>query len=242
MDTTREKLIARIQKLLALTVERGATAEEAATAAAKVQAILLEHNLSVADVTDITAEAPETVAHEDVPMASRNDRILMTLLHVLAKYNFCDTVYCPSAKKSVLFGKPSNLEVVKYLHAYLCRALRSESVRSYRAGAGVTVQSWRHSFLCGAVSAINVRLREARAAQEAQHAANGAAVRSLVVASDKLVTAAVAAIFPHTTKSTANTRAASADGYAQGQSYGRSVGLHAGIGASGASGAGRMIR
>ena len=45
-----DSILNRIRKLNNLTEERGATPEEAASAAAKVQAMLFEHNLSLSDV------------------------------------------------------------------------------------------------------------------------------------------------------------------------------------------------
>jgi hypothetical protein len=50
MSNDNDRLLERVRKLLALTEARGATPEEAANAAAKVQAILFEHNLTLAQV------------------------------------------------------------------------------------------------------------------------------------------------------------------------------------------------
>jgi hypothetical protein len=51
-------ILSKIKKLQALTTERGASPEEAASAAAKAQALLFEYNLSQADV-DTKEHAPD---------------------------------------------------------------------------------------------------------------------------------------------------------------------------------------
>lgn len=49
----KESIISRIKKLLNLTEDRGATTAEAATAAAKVQALLFEHNLDMSQCESV---------------------------------------------------------------------------------------------------------------------------------------------------------------------------------------------
>lgn len=127
-------LIARIQKLLALSTARGATEGEAAVASSKAQELLAEHNLTLAEVTDQPAETRKKAAHDAAAMY----RYQRSLMKALARNNFCmhflSEVWSDDprgrrenlegkrgryVKRHMLLGRQVNVTVTKLTYDYL---------------------------------------------------------------------------------------------------------------------------
>lgn len=127
MSKEQKAVIEKIKKLMRLSdTNRGATPAEAASAAAKAQALLLEHNLSMGSIGDMEEHiAGEKIGHETVNLEATylTSRWHSRLMYRIAKPLFCDMVYeaakAGKAGKAIIVGKPSNVEVVKYFYAYL---------------------------------------------------------------------------------------------------------------------------
>ena len=58
MTDEKENILNRIQKLLRMSIENGASENEAMQAADKAQKLLQEHNLSIADIKDDSMVEP----------------------------------------------------------------------------------------------------------------------------------------------------------------------------------------
>ncbi|MGY8976296.1 MAG: DUF2786 domain-containing protein, partial [Alphaproteobacteria bacterium] len=58
MTEEKESILNRIQKLLKMSTENGASENEAMLAADKAQKLLQEHNLSIADIKDDSQAEP----------------------------------------------------------------------------------------------------------------------------------------------------------------------------------------
>lgn len=223
--TQKESIISRIRKLLNLTIERGATPDEAATAAAKVQALLTEYNLEMADVAQ-----QETVNEigTDTQTVSNGNRSPYTkpfanLLYILSKYNFCQSIYNNDGR-SVIFGKPHNIAAVKYLYSHLSRVLLAEAKRQYKEQSRLeTPQSWNTSFIQGANYEIALRLK----AQQEQQSQTSGAVNALVVTSNQLVQQRVRQEFPRIENLSFNISSSLAR--EAGQQFGRTVALNQGV-------------
>jgi hypothetical protein len=124
MDT----ILKRIQKLLALTVERGATPEEAATAAAKAQALLFEHNLSMAQVEAVGDIGGDEIFDYvlDIAAAMRFVNWRKALISAIAEYNFCTTIRLDAKRISIgshwqsnsHSGEPSGEAVFRWLKCW----------------------------------------------------------------------------------------------------------------------------
>lgn len=229
-----DNILTRIQKLLALTESRGATPDEAASAAAKVQALLFAHNLSMADVEQHAAEPPDDMGREDVEAAGPVicAGFTGTLLQIIARWNFCKAIQILGTRRSVIIGKPHNVEVCRYMTDHLSAALHKMAREAHKASDGSTpFVRFYNAFWKGALSVINQRLREQHEASTAASAASTA----LVVQSNGQLEAAVTRLMPgaHTR---ATPRPTSQDGYLAGQEAGRRVPLHAGIGSRGTQG------
>lgn len=234
-DTDLTSVWGKIRKLLNLTVDRGATPAEAATAAAKVQALLDEHNLALADVP--SPDVDPTIHAEDVVLTEHRrspyNGAYSGLLYVLAKWNWCRAVYTRDGK-SRLFGKQANIEVVRYLHTYLLRVLTNEAERTHRlhaaqqgAYAAKSVVTWKVSFLLGAREEIDRRLQCQRIVQQA----SGSRCTALLVVNDKLVEERLRVEFPRL--GTTRSRCRSAEGWEAGRAFGRKVALSPALGSSG---------
>lgn len=167
--TEKESILTKIKKLQSLTVDRGATPEEAATAAAKAQALLFEHNLAQADVETLGPDAkPDPygkVEHAHTDANRNNINWRRTLLHIIAENNFCSTVYTPNTTKQTVIGKKSNVETVLYLNE--CIARQIEEMATQAAKTQLTDKaSYKISFARGAVATISNRLYQQRKESE----------------------------------------------------------------------------
>lgn len=95
MNVSQDKLLARIQKLLALANHPGTGEAEAANAAARIQDILAEHNLSMAEVASHAERGRASgPAVDEARAKTQHDKAAMYryqrhLMQALAKNNFC---------------------------------------------------------------------------------------------------------------------------------------------------------
>jgi len=158
---SKEKIIDRIRKLLALAdTARNANEHEAAQAAAKVSALLFEHNLSQAEI-EVKEEADTTVDREDIEIRSSATMVKwrQVLLHGIAKTHFCQAIRITRHQppKTVLYGSPSNIEVVKYLYDYLVGEIE-RFYESYRRDVGH--RRGKANYCLGMVTTVRTRLKE----------------------------------------------------------------------------------
>ena len=187
--TTPDSILAKIKKLQALTTDRGATPEEAATAAAKAQALLFEHNLSQCDVDTKEQAGPDPYGKVETTLEGANRNTVTwrrTLLYTIAKHNFCTAITLPNQTKMIVIGKRSNVETALYLNHILVREIERLAIE-----AGKTVLANRAaymvSFCRGAVSTIHKRLQEQQQESEqtatsttnARGARNAVAIRTM---------------------------------------------------------------
>jgi hypothetical protein len=219
---TTESIVTKIKKLLALSRDN-ANEHEAAAAAGKAQALLFEHNLSVADVTVDLDHDPIEKAEQILKATRTTISWKRALYHAIAEHNFCQVCYMPGTTKVDIVGKQSNIEVVNYLYAFLEREilrLAQEAAQSQLTRKA----SYVNSFCYGAVCVVNARLREERKRSEATHAES----KALVVQMDALVVSAFKQHFP----SVVSTRASAPSnglGYHAGREAGRGINIRQGV-------------
>jgi len=188
-----EKVINKIRKLLNLAAEgNGATAEEAASAAAKAQELLFAHNLEMSQVSSLDPEAYEKDKFS-LGKYQGNISWRRKLMNVVVRTNFARCVYVESTADVYLIGKPSNVEAVKYLYAYLSREIE-RLMREYCKDKGFGASGKESSaFLMGAMFAVAKRLTdEFDAKTEPTATANS---RALVVTTGKELDVAVRELF-----------------------------------------------
>lgn len=211
-------VLSKIKKLLALSTS--SNPNEAALAAAKAQELLMIHNLTLSQVE---AQGEEKYCEAFVKTGSRVwQRLLLT---VIARNNFCESIYDPRMKSAVLIGEPHNQEVVIYLHKHLVGQLETMAATAYKlSGTRVHAKSWLDSFYIGAVNSIHERLE----AQKREMEAASNACKSLVVVKDKELRAAMYKFCPNIKTAPAK-RIRSSNGYHEGVEAGKRVALNKAI-------------
>lgn len=215
MSTDDFKVLEKVKKLLRLAdISRGATPAEAATAAAKAQALLLEHNLCIEDVGDLHKdEKPEEIGREIFGLDATYQTATWhsRLMYRIARPLLCRSVYYLAEQRVSLIGKPSNVAVVKYLYGYLYRQIEAMAVEYQdnwrkktreRDGCVSPNDSARakKDFCFGCVDIVGDRLDE----QYTKTSTSTNNSRALVVVSDKALQKAVEKYHPKTTKQKEN--------------------------------------
>lgn len=164
-QTKQSKVVARVQKLLALA--ESSNQHEAELAAATAQRIMLRYNLDLQDAG--TADAGE-YGHlwlgEPTGRVQPHQRALALLL---ADHFFVQViwlrVYRPLEGKhgSVLevCGRPENLAMAEYVHQFVLRTVERLWVEHKRA-TGLRSDRDRRSFLAGAVEGLSDKLQAGR--------------------------------------------------------------------------------
>ena len=181
-DTRAERLarvIEKVRKLRALATSTNV--HEAAAAAATAERLLLEHELSEAEIAGAGDEPRERAepAGEHLDAHGANvTRWRSFLAAYLARVHGCTTWLEPhwsketrnTAWKVRIAGRPSDVAIVRYLHTWLTAEIL-RLVASEGQGRG---RSWRNSYAWGAVEGIRGQMDRARA--EVRAAATGSAL------------------------------------------------------------------
>lgn len=235
-----DTILLRIQKLLAMTEARGATPEEAATAAAKAQALLFEHNLTMAQVESAKGpEAGESIDKHIYDMMEGKDSSMQwrkVLLHIVTKYNFCKMISNLDGlhRRTAIVGKKSNVEVAIFIYEHLQREIHTMA-KAYQKLQTQNKSIFYTSFCAGAIVTMKERLK---AQQETQMAAN-AQSNALVVVAGQQVARVFEQHFPHVAKGRGVTPRR-ADGFELGKREAHGISLNRGL-TSSAKGAVRQI-
>ena len=223
-----DTILNRVKKLLALTVERGATPEEAATACAKAQALLFEHNLSMLQVDTAEFGIPDEKIENVEVKLDANTRTIgwkRSLLYCIAKNNFCSSLYVPGTTIMQVVGKPSNVQVVEYMSATIGAEI--ERLSRHAAKSVLTKKAaFITSFCNGATSTVISRLNE----QEKMNRTASAQCTALVVQSKSELDKAFKAFFPRTIAVNKRRSVSDMSGYNAGREAGKGIGIHTGIG------------
>lgn len=168
-----EKIIEKIQKLLALQedAENQGSLEEAANAAAKVQTLLLKHNLDMAKVNghEKVAVILKAVSSKGTGWNKRQGKWMQGLYQGICEHNFCNLVlshgWDKEEIKMQLMGEPHNLEVVEYMGYSLSQTLLRMQSRAWLKYYGPDKKgTFRRGYLQGAALGIISKLREIREA------------------------------------------------------------------------------
>ncbi len=158
---TRKDVIAKINAFLNMTVERGASENEALTAAKHAAALLAEYDLTFADLTDTVEE----MGKADV-FAFRDDlsRFIHALSEAIAELCAVEVlIYGPGTGKIKIIGSPVDVDFAVYLSAICLRAIEEEFEKASKQYALMRVNVRRRqieSVLQGMSHRLGERLRE----------------------------------------------------------------------------------
>lgn len=158
---TNDKILNRINNLLAKTVENGCTPEEAAAAAAMAQKLIAKHHIEIRDA----GEVKEDIAACIEPMTKTWQH---NLAHILAENTCCKAILTSDKKKVVFMGRETDLQAVLAMFdrfSEICKAgIKAEKARMLEE-YGTTTRA-EVSYALGFLSAIRDEMgKQCRALQ-----------------------------------------------------------------------------
>ena len=165
MTEEKESVLKRIQKLLQMSIENGASENEAMLAADKAQKLLQEHNLSISDLKD--EDQVEPMDSEDVEV----DRDLWKgyIRNATAKLYFCKTYttmkldkHYKKVKVITFVGRKSNRMVATEMCKYFINTVDRLAAEEFREvpGSRASINKMAHAFKQGAASKLSSRLND----------------------------------------------------------------------------------
>ena len=165
MPEEKENVLKRIQKLLKMSIENGASENEAMQAADKAQKLLQEHNLSISDLKD--EDQVEPMDSEDVEV----DRDLWKgyIRNATAKLYFCKTYttmkldkHYRKVKVITFVGRKSNRLVATEMCKYFINTVDRLAIAEFKEVPGnrASINKMSHAFKQGAASRLSRRLND----------------------------------------------------------------------------------
>ena len=163
MPEEKESVLKRIQKLLQMSIENGASENEAMLAAGKAQKLLQEHNLSISDLKD--EDQVEPMDSGDVEV----DRDLWKgyIRNATAKLYFCKTYttmkldkHYRRVKVITFVGRKSNRMVATEMCKYFINTVDRLAAEEFREvpGSRASINKMSHAFKQGCASRLQRRL------------------------------------------------------------------------------------
>lgn len=164
MSGIDQGILSKIQKLLNMTQENGASLQEAETAAAAAQRLMSQHRISMAD---LGTDNGEEIHNKNFLYAG--ERVIKWkswLGKVLCEVNGCKMYIHHLGNgrgagiQFQVIGRNSDIQIVTYFFNYLCNEIERlcKIEKDRHAGYGKT---WTNSFKLGAATSIVNRLKQA---------------------------------------------------------------------------------
>lgn len=185
MATDRESLIQRIKKLKAHaeSAEKIGSLEEAKVFMAKVQELMIEHNLSMMEIDSAKEDEEVLKGFSYVEAVSYADGTYYNcrkmLIKVLAQYNFCQIVIDKQRKEFTVYGNGINVDNVVWMYWYMAIRMKSLALEAYREHRNENRFKFISDYMLGAVQGIREALEEERTKHNN--------VTALVLYNDKMV-------------------------------------------------------
>ena len=128
----KESVIQKIRKLLKLQygAEKIGNSGEAFQAAKIVHKLLMEYNLSLADIQEEQQQEAARIVETD-PLSYADQYGVswkQNLLMIICRYNLCSLIVCPRRKQMNIVGTEANTIVVKEFYEYLLQVFRRLSM------------------------------------------------------------------------------------------------------------------
>lgn len=190
----REKLHDRLSKLLSLT--KSGNEVEAQSAATRLQQLLTEHNLSVADL-ERRGQAAPGVREDGHDLGKAAFKWKLDLAEGIASFYYCVPLVDRKAKTVAFVGRPDNVEGLQMLYSWIQQQIKTIAATSRRehydaTGEHIDPLRWQVNFGEGAVYRLVERMTEMKAIQVEDIARNaegdivGLALHHATEASDYL--------------------------------------------------------
>jgi hypothetical protein len=155
-----EKLFDKLRKLLALTTSP--VEGEAHAAAHKLQQLLTEHNLNVADL-ESRGQAKPAVREDKHDLGKAAFKWKLDLAEVMADHYYCFPLVDRYTKTVAFVGRPDNIKSLQMLYGWVIDQIKrigSEERKVHLASTGEHVDPlrWQVGFGLGAVARLSERL------------------------------------------------------------------------------------
>ena len=197
METKIEKIVEKLKKLKrAYEGAKAINSEgEANAAAAAIQRILLEYNLSMDDV-DTKEEDKSKVTEEHVSgynYKSIGGKWEFKLAQVICKWNFCYCFMQGNHQRIVIVGKPENIETVKWLLTLLSERFVAISKVRYKEyqltweyrEKPIVLDTYQRRYLVGCAAGLGIKFQEESNLMKQQEAEYKQKVDALVLRNDR---------------------------------------------------------
>ncbi len=238
LKETRQKILAKIRKLLAMSEDVGSP-NEAAVAARMAKKMMVEHNVDHAEAIYSEMSLDDLDAQKHGDAYAMFPRYLSMLACLVADYTDCrarfdwtigyrkngSRAHC---KQIIFEGELTDLEVCKYLYTYLHRTIDNLVKKSpHNRTVGP-----RTSFRVACVSELGKRLREMKREEAAQFERDGDENRFALVMVDKKLSLLneKCGVSKYSRRSS---RIGSPEGYAAGSAAGAGIGIRKAVNTGG---------
>lgn len=228
-----DAIMSKIKKLKAMYegAKKIGSENEAATAAALLNKLLLQYNLSM-DELDLSEKPKDPILDEVISgfeYKSIGGEWENRLTNVLCRHNLCQSyVYGGSYKRLLIVGRKENLELVKWLLSMLKEryvAFSKEAYKVYKESSDYkytrySKDRFQRSYLLGCAEGLDAKLTEERKREEREDEKFAVQVNALVVQNNGAITTYVTEKFGktgHRTGGHANAYSARKAGYEEGK-------------------------
>lgn len=167
---------------------------EANNAAALIQKLLAEYNLTMEEVGTAEEKAANNVIHEQISGYTRKSiggYWEQRFTHVLCRWNFCTCyIYGKSYKNLIIVGKKDNIEMVKWLLDMLkerfvhfsnerykeyCKELEEKNIKP------CSKDKFQRSYLSGCAAGLDAKLKEEHEREKKEEVELSTKITALVV-------------------------------------------------------------
>lgn len=164
MDTTTS-IIKKIKKLLTLANNKGATKSEAENAMAMAQKLMTKHKISIANI-DTSEKGNIDINHESYFKRSATNPADNFIMIILQEFYNIRVIYRAGRNSSeiILIGTPEDIEIAKYIHAYL----RNIFFKLWNDYKRTNPTANRKSFYFGVYKGFSDKMRTAQAEEKAK--------------------------------------------------------------------------
>ena len=179
-----DKVLERLQALLRLAQDGGATEAEASLAMERAHSLLLKHGLEMADVK---GDGQDGGVEEFLYDGLTRQSWIPTLVGVIGNNNYCRVIIMSGTGQLAVIGRSYNVKVVHQLSLWLIGQVSGLASTDWDAREflgrteGVSRSEWREGFIRGVLNRLDERLRQQRADDDGV----SENVRALVVTFDE---------------------------------------------------------
>ncbi len=165
MNDPKTSIIKKIQKLLTLANNKGATKAEAENAMSMAQRLMIKHKISMANI-DTSEKSNFDIKHESYFKRSATNPADDFIMNILQEFYNIRVIYRAGRGSSeiILIGTPEDIEIAKYIHEYL----RNIFFKLWNEYKKTDLRANRKSFYFGVYNGFSAKMRTAQAEEKAK--------------------------------------------------------------------------